>query len=51
MLSIKKTSIQLFLLILKTVLKNEITFTQHIILILKTIFGENIFMFIAKRIE
>lgn len=37
-----KTSIQLF---------NEITFLQYIILILKTTFGDNIFMNVAKRIE
>lgn len=46
-----KTYIELFFLVLKTVLKNEVIFLQRIILILKTIFRENIFMFVAKRIE
>lgn len=45
-----KTSIKLFLMVLNTVLNNEITFLQNIILILKTILGENIFMLVAKRI-
>lgn len=31
--------------------KNKITFCQRITLILKTIFGDNIFMFVAKRIK
>lgn len=45
-----KTSIKLFLMVLNTVLNNEITFLQNIILILKTILGENILMLVAKRI-
>lgn len=31
--------------------KNKKTFSQRITLILKTIFGDNIFMFVAKRIK
>lgn len=45
-----KTSIKLFLMVLNTVLNNEITFLQNIILILKTILGETILMLVAKRI-
>lgn len=46
-----KPPIQLILLVLKTVLKIKKTFCERITLILKTIFGDNIFMLIAKRIK